>query len=89
MRISEENRVNLQPRLLFRHGSDQGFENLEAIGTAKLGLTRSLGVRHHSKHVSAWAADACDVVQRAVGIRIQCDFALRARIAEYDLIIAL
>ncbi len=50
-------------RLFYRHGSDHGLEDLEALGAAQLGLAGAFGMRHHPQHVPARTTDAGDVIQ--------------------------
>jgi hypothetical protein len=85
----EENRFDLQFVLLFRHSSDQRFEDLEAVGATQLRFARAFGMRHHPEHVPAWVADARNVVERTVRIGMRGDLALGAGITKYNLLIAL
>ena len=54
------------------------MENLHAVGHAKFPLRRALRMRHHAENIAAFIADARDVLQRTIGIRVGSDLASRA-----------
>src|SRR6266446_10802467 len=44
---------------------------------------------HHSQYIASGTADAGDIFERSVGIRLLCDFALRVRVPADDAVVAL
>ena len=76
-------------RLLFCHCPDQRFEDLKTVGPAKLRFAGALGVRHHAKYVAPWTADARDIVQRTIWIRVRRDLAVGVGITENNTLVPL
>src|SRR5262245_39830935 len=60
-------------------GVKEAFEDEAAVGVPEDFFARVLGVRHHAGHVAAFVANAGDVLDRAVRIRVigQLSFGIR------------
>lgn len=71
-----------------RQRTGHGLKNLESIGGAEQRFTTAVWMRHHAEYVAAFIADAGNIVERAIGIRLGDHFAVESRIAENNAVIA-
>src|SRR4029077_20541335 len=61
-----------------RHGA----KYFGAVSGAEQRLTRAVGMRHHAQHVASFIADAGDIIEGAVSMRVRRDAPIGLGIAE-------
>ena len=64
-------------------------ENLQAIVAAEQGVIGPLWMRHQPDDIASLVADASDVVERTIGIRLVGLYPMSVGVAENDLIASL